>query len=79
MSGTESISPDEFKALMANSEGHINGIIAMGYYTGMRRGEILNLTWNKVDFDKHMTPTPPSANWKAISQMVTILVTKWVF
>ena len=48
------ISPDEFKALMANSEGHINGIIAMGYYTGMRRGEILNLTWNKVDFDKHM-------------------------
>jgi integrase len=48
------ISPDEFKALMKHSKGHIKDIIAMGYYTGMRRGEILGLTWDKVDFSMRM-------------------------
>ena len=55
MSGTvNNMSPDEFKAHMAHSGGHINVIICMGYYTGMRRGEILSLTWDKVDFAKRM-------------------------
>jgi integrase len=46
--------PDEFEALMKHSEGHINHIIAMGYYTGMRKGEILGLTWDKVDLNKRL-------------------------
>jgi integrase len=43
------LSPDEFKALMAHAEGHTRNLIAIGYYTGMRKGEILSLTWGKVD------------------------------
>ena len=34
---------------MNNSDGHTRAIIAAAYFTGMRRGEILLLTWDKVD------------------------------
>jgi len=43
------LSPDEFEVLMQNSSGHTKALIATGYYTGMRKGEILSLTWDKVD------------------------------
>jgi integrase len=48
------LSPDEFKTLVSKFEGHTKGIITMGYYTGMRKGEILNLTWDKVDLASRM-------------------------
>ena len=48
------LSKDEFKALMKHSKGHTKAIIATGYYTGMRKGEILNLTWSKVDLKNRM-------------------------
>ena len=40
---------DEFTLLCENAARHIREIVTMGYYTGMRKGEILNLTWDKVD------------------------------
>lgn len=43
------LSPSEFKALIQYSEGHAQAIISTGYFTGMRRGEIMGLTWCKVD------------------------------
>ena len=48
------LSLDEFKAFMKNSEGHTRAIVATGYYTGMRKGEILKLTWDKVDLGNRM-------------------------
>lgn len=48
------LAPDEFKALVKNSEGHTRNIIIMALYTGMRKGEILNLTWDKVDLANRM-------------------------
>lgn len=44
------LSPEEFKALFGKSPKHLKDIISTGYYTGMRLGEILNLTWYKIDF-----------------------------
>jgi len=43
------LTQDEFERLCQHAERHIRGILSMAYYTGMRRGEILNLTWDKVD------------------------------
>jgi len=43
------LSPEEFKRLMKQLPLHTRQIFAAGFYTGMRKGEILNLTWDKVD------------------------------
>jgi len=42
------ISPGEFERLYGSAAPHLKSILATGYYTGMREGEILSLTWDKV-------------------------------
>jgi integrase len=48
------LSKEEFEALLNNSEGHTKNLIMMGYYTGIRKGEIINLTWDKVKLQNRM-------------------------
>ncbi len=43
------LTPEEFDALQAHSSPHIQAINTTAYLSGMRRGEILNLTWDRVD------------------------------
>lgn len=43
------LSPDEYKSLIQKAAKHLRGILATGYYTGMREGEILNLTIDRVN------------------------------
>ena len=47
------LSEDEETRLMAILEGrraHLRSIVILALHTGMRRGEILSLRWNEVDF-----------------------------
>jgi integrase len=44
------LDPEEFTQLQAHSAPHLQAINLMAYQTGMRRGEILHLTWDRVDF-----------------------------
>jgi integrase len=43
------LSPEEFERLQHHSSFHLQAINRMAYQTGMRRGEILNLAWDRVD------------------------------
>jgi len=48
------LSTDEFDRLMNALPAHTRAIVATGYYAGMRKGEVLNLTWDKVDLKKRV-------------------------
>ncbi|MFC1494649.1 tyrosine-type recombinase/integrase, partial [Thermodesulfobacteriota bacterium] len=43
------LTKDEYEAILSHSKGHLKDILIMAYWTGMRKGEILKLTWDKVD------------------------------
>jgi integrase len=46
------LSSEEYAHLLAHCPTHLKPIIKVAYYTGMRQGEILNLTWGQVDLKK---------------------------
>jgi len=43
------LSPDEYIRLLAECPAHLKPVVKLAYHTGMRKSEILNLTWGKVD------------------------------
>lgn len=52
---TEDIEPfssDEVKLLLKNANSFFKLYLAIGFYTGMRTGEILGLQYSDIDFDK---------------------------
>lgn len=52
------LEPEEYATLCAVAPLHQKNAIIIGYHTGMRRGEILNLTWKMVDMKKRLITIP---------------------
>ena len=46
------ISHEEFQIIIKNLPKYAADIVATAYYTGMRAGEIFNLTWKKVNLEQ---------------------------
>ena len=45
------ISDDDFRKIHRHLPEYVKPIVLIAYLTGMRRGEILDLTWDRVDLD----------------------------
>ena len=48
------LTPKEVKALIKNSEGEMHLMILLGISTGLRLGDILNLTWDQLDMKRRL-------------------------
>jgi integrase len=46
------LTPDEFGRLLNASDDHLKPVILVAYFSGMRKSEILGLTWDEVDLEK---------------------------
>lgn len=47
----EAFSMDEIHTILAHSNGQFRNFFAVGFFTGMRTGEIIGLRWEDVDFE----------------------------
>jgi len=45
-------SHEDFLKLRGSLSSTLKPVVSLGYFTGMRRGEILSLRWTQVDFDE---------------------------
>ncbi|MBI1318319.1 MAG: tyrosine-type recombinase/integrase [Candidatus Hydrogenedens sp.] len=63
---TRFLSDDERKALLAacreSKNPHLYDIVVLALSTGMRKGEILGLTWNDVDLDRRVATLRETKN-----------------
>jgi integrase len=55
---------EEYDRLIAECPPHIEPVVKLAYLTGMRRGEILRLTWDQVDLREGFINLPPGAKNK---------------
>jgi integrase len=46
--------PDEIQKLLSNCADHLKPIVTVALHTGMRKGELLNLQWDQVNFDQRI-------------------------
>jgi integrase len=53
------LSVDEFDRLIQKLPEHILSVVCVGYYTGMRLGEILGLTWKRVNMKEGFLDLEP--------------------
>jgi integrase len=53
------LSKDEFDRLLGTALSHLRPILLTAYYTGMRRGELLKLTWDRVDLNAEVIRLRP--------------------
>jgi integrase len=74
---------DEFLAMRGALPNHQKVPLAIGYWTGMRRGEILNLRWEQVDLDCGLLRPAPGSTKNGdgrviplVADLLTVL-TQW--
>jgi integrase len=65
-------SPEEYRRLIEAAQGDLGACITVGYWTGMRLGEIVNLTRDRLDLDAGMLRLSASATKEATAKSVPL-------
>lgn len=63
ISRDRTLTQEEYEALLSRCSTRLSAIVQLAYWTGMRRGEILGLRWDQVDF-KHKVITLEATDTK---------------
>jgi integrase len=66
------LSVDEFRRLYDSLPKHLKPVVATGFWTGMRQGEILKLAWDKVDLVKRIIRLKSSDTKEGMPKLVPI-------
>lgn len=56
-------SPEEVKKLLDNCPDNWRLVVLLGCRAGLRRGEIVNLSWEDIDLSKKLITIQPKSNW----------------
>jgi integrase len=57
--GRRNLSMEELQIVMARAEGNLRLMLAIGLFTGMRLGDVVNLRWDCLDFDRGLARIVP--------------------
>ena len=63
LSRDRTLTEEEYEALLSRCSPRLSAMVQLAYWTGMRRGEILGLRWDQVDF-KNKVVTLEAADTK---------------
>ncbi|MFV9690748.1 MAG: site-specific integrase [Desulfobacteria bacterium] len=75
---TRVLSLNEYIGLMEHLPLHLKPVVDTAFYTGMRRGEIINLTWNKVSSKNRMIRLDAEDTKEEKAKAIPICDTLWV-
>jgi integrase len=54
--------PDEIQKLLSNCTDHLKPIVTLAVHTGMRKGELLSLQWDRINFEQGMITLDDTKN-----------------
>lgn len=54
---------EDMQKLLTTADPFWKVILYLGFYAGLRKGEMLSLTWEDIDFDKRQVKITPKAWW----------------
>jgi integrase len=57
--GRRNLSMEELQTIMARAEGNLRLMLAVGLFTGMRLGDVVNLRWDCLDLDRGLARIVP--------------------
>lgn len=66
-------SQEEFMALRGVAPDHLKVAASIAYWTGMRLGEILSLTWDRVDMDKGFITLNPHTTKTGKGRLIPLM------
>ncbi|MGD2080377.1 MAG: site-specific integrase [Nitrospirota bacterium] len=65
------LEPGQFEALVAACPSWLRPIVILARYTGMRRGNVLGLTWGQIDFSNRLINLDMTKNGQRLSVPLT--------